>query len=237
MIFAFGPLHLVHSDEITFFFKFKLSKLESENEVIKQQTLSCKSHLESVNILSSTYKTQIDDKNAIISRLKLENKAANDENLQIKEKLNKQKSRIDQLVLEEEATKNQLRTCKSELKTKLLVLKQLESDHESLANQSAFCNSTLNDQHSHIKKLESENETNAAQLNTYKAAKEAAESRASRCYEQLSIKRSEIIRLNSDLRNKKASLTSIETRYNLVINSELLFCDKKSLNNIKLLHQ
>ena len=64
--------------------------------------------------------------------------------------------------------------------------------------------------------------------------KEVAESQSSYCNRQLSSKRSEIYRLesenerlenseercNSDLREQKASLTSIEGRYNTLVKSE-----------------
>lgn len=50
-----------------------IRKLKSENEAYKQQSVVCKTQLESVTVLSTAYKTQIDDKNPIISRLKLEN--------------------------------------------------------------------------------------------------------------------------------------------------------------------
>ena len=82
--------------------------MKSQNKAIKQQSVTCKSKLESVTSLSEAYQTQIDDIETIINRLKIENKQSVYCNRQLQSK----QSQIERLELVYET---QFAACESKL--------------------------------------------------------------------------------------------------------------------------
>ena len=86
--------------------KLPFSKIQSENEAIKQQAVTCKSKLDSAASFSADCQAQIAGKEIIISRLQQENKDAADRKLEL--------SNMDKWKSEKEAAESQMNRLRSE---------------------------------------------------------------------------------------------------------------------------
>ena len=96
--------------------------MKSQNKAIKQQSVTCKSKLESVTSLSEAYQTQIDDIETIINRLKIENK----QSVYCYRQLQSKQSQIERLESENEGYETQFAACESKLNVKENDINQLK---------------------------------------------------------------------------------------------------------------